>query len=218
MSVMKPLMHPLIDRRDPHWDKVVSLLHFNGDLTDVTGRVWTLQGSPTIGGAGMFGGCITFSGSPSERVSSSHSAFGTDDWTVEMWIKFTASARQQNFFENLNGDGIDPVGRLTIYRADGQLRVYSNGTDRIATPMPSLSVWHHLAVSCETGIVRMFVDGDVKGSWNSGGINFNQTLTLFGAGFGTDSLYGAIDELRITKGVARYTENFTHPNRPFLNK
>lgn len=202
---------------DPHWDKVVALMHFDGDLTDETGRVWTLTGSPIIGGVGRFGECITFSGSSSERVSSTHPAFGTDDWTVEMWVRFISTAGQQNFFENLNSSGINPAGRFTIYQVSGTLKVFINSSDQISTPTPSTSDWHHISVSCESGIVRLFVNGEVKGSWNSGGLNFDQTLTVFGAGFGTASLFGSLDELRITKGVARYTENFTPPTEPFPN-
>jgi len=202
---------------DPYWDNVTSLLHFDGDLTDETGRVWSQAGSPIIGGVGQFGGCITFSGDASERVSSSHPVFGTDDWTVEMWVKFNYTDGQQNFFENLNSGGINPQGRLTIYQKYDSLRVYINSNDRIITPLPSKYVWHHLSVSCESGMVRLFVNGGFKGSWNSGGLNFDQTLTLFGTGFGSDPLFGSIDELRITKGVARYTADFTPPDKPFPN-
>jgi len=202
---------------DPHWDKVMSLLHFDGDLTDETGRIWDQLGAPIIGGAGRFGGCITFSGSPSERLTTAHQAFGVDDWTVEMWIKFSLTSGQQNFFENLNSAGINPSGRFTIYQAAASLRVFINSADRISTPVPSTNTWHHLSVSCESGLVRLFVDGAIKGSWNSGGLNFDQTLTIFGAGFGTDSLFGSLDEFRITKGVARYIENFTPPTEPFPN-
>ena len=203
------------DIGDEHWDKVVSLLHFDGDLTDETGRIWDQLGAPIIGGDGRFGGCITFSGSPSERVTSTHQAFGTDDWTVEMWVKFNYTSGQQNFFENLNSAGINPAGRFTIYQLNGSLRLFINSADRVITPTPSANTWHHLSVSCESGLVRLFVDGAIKGNWNSGGLNFDQELTIFGAGFGTDSLYGSLDELRITKGVARYTDDFTPPDAPF---
>ena len=202
---------------DPYWLSVSSLLHFDGDLKDETGRVWDQLGAPIIGGAGRFGECITFSGSSSERVSSTSQAFGTEDWTVEMWVKFNSTSGHQNFFENLNSSGINPVGRFTIYQFLGSFRVYINLEDRIITPVPSTNTWHHLSVSCESGLVRLFVDGAIKGSWNSSGLNFDQTLTLFGAGFGTDSLYGSLDELRITKGVARYTANFTPPAAAFPN-
>lgn len=207
-----------IQALDPHWDKVVSLLHFDGDLTDETGRIWDQLGAPIIGGDGRFGGCITFSGSPSERVTSTHQAFGTDDWTVEMGVKFNSTSGQQNFFENLNSAWTNPAGRFTIYQFNSSIRVFINSSTRINTPIPSTDTWHHLSVSCESGRVRLFVDGAIKGSWDSGGLNFDQTLTLFGAGFGTDSLYGSLDELRITKGVARYTGNFTPPDKPFPNR
>ena len=135
-----------------------------------------------------------------------------------MWVKFNSTTGQQNFFENLNSAGINPAGRFTIYQKDNTPRIFINSADRINTPTPSTSVWNHISVSRESGIVRLFVNGEVKGSWNSGGLNFDQTLTSFGAGFGTNSLFGAIDELRITKGVARYIANFTPPTEPFPNQ
>ena len=113
-----------IQALDPHWDKVVSLLHFDGDLTDETGRVWNQSGAPIIGGGGWFGGCITFSGSRAERLSSAHQAVGTDDWTVEMGVKFNSTSGQQNFFENRNSAGINPAGRFTIYQKDNTLRIF----------------------------------------------------------------------------------------------
>src|SRR5690554_3447714 len=33
---------------DPYWDNVVALLHFDGDLTDETGRVWGVIGNPSF--------------------------------------------------------------------------------------------------------------------------------------------------------------------------
>ncbi len=53
---------------------------------------------------------------------------------------------------------------------------------------------------------------DIKGLYS---LNQFRNEWVDKAGFGTASLYGSLDELRITKGVARYTENFTPPDAPF---
>lgn len=66
----------------------------------------------------------------------------------------------------------------------------------------------------------MFVDGVQVGSTNTswtGTFRMDIIGTFFFNGnryFGYD-FNGKIDELRITKGVARYTANFTAPTAPF---
>ncbi len=76
-----------------------------------------------------------------------------------------------------------------------------------------------MALEREGGEIKMYVSGVKTGeTWNVGSsFNFNQSTLRIGSGVGTDSLNGHIDELRITKGIARYTKNFTPPDAPFPN-
>ena len=64
----------------------------------------------------------------------------------------------------------------------------------------------------------MFVDGVLVGTGSSS-VSYTYT-TLLSVGYqvyglGRYPFRGGIDEVRITKGVARYTENFTPPDKPF---
>jgi hypothetical protein len=85
----------------------------------------------------------------------------------------------------------------------------------------SASTWYYFAVvrsGSGAGNLVIYLDGTADAT--SGGAvtdNFNQTNILYvGASrTGTTPLNGYIDDLRITKGVARYTANFTAPQSPF---
>lgn len=91
----------------------------------------------------------------------------------------------------------------------------------------STSVFTHIAITRDaSGVFRMFVGGVLSATNNS-----NTSLSignpsvplaigcLYGtSGFlGNSSAIGGIDDVRITKGVCRYTSTFTPPNAPFPN-
>ncbi len=100
---------------DEHWDKVVALLHFDGDLNDETGRVWTANGGVSVSSAGgVFGGCATFTGNSADYISRTLPPLGTDDFTIEFFIKAITTQGQQNFFDWI--DSGNPAGRITIYQ------------------------------------------------------------------------------------------------------
>ncbi|GAF88324.1 unnamed protein product, partial [marine sediment metagenome] len=83
----------------------------------------------------------------------------------------------------------------------------------------AVDTWYHIALSRVGNDMRMFVDGeqidvttDVTGmTINSGTPKFYLgTATLNGPNY---ELY--LDNVRITKGVGRYTTNFTPPGAPY---
>jgi hypothetical protein len=86
--------------------------------------------------------------------------------------------------------------------------------------------WHHVAVSRSGSALRLFHNGTLLGtatdSFNCTAPNTTSTLHVGVNQDGLPSntailgyLNGYIDDLRITKGIARYTSNFTPPTAPF---
>ena len=92
-------------------------------------------------------------------------------------------------------------------------------SDSIRLWTPSLNVWHHVAVSRAGTSLRMFVDGQQLGATFSNSVSYNRInnedleigrMRIGNPQFNT-FLDGFIDDIRITKGIARYTKNFLPP-------
>ena len=93
------------------------------------------------------------------------------------------------------------------------------GSGLYATTIPlAVDRWYHIAIVRLNGITTIYVDGTAKAS-GADGHNYGSLEFWLGsyAVSNAYSMLGWIDELRITKGVARYTEDFTPPDAPFPN-
>ncbi len=79
---------------------------------------------------------------------------------------------------------------------------------------PALSTWYHVAI-CRSGTnLRMFIDGIELGSATTNSTDIAQSDLGFSVGAtnaDTGLFNGNIGAVRLTKGVARYTANFTPP-------
>lgn len=85
-----------------------------------------------------------------------------------------------------------------------------------ATVPDTINTWAHYAITKQGTTARIFVNGILLGS-NTSATN-TLTISQIG-GYGTSYYFkGYIDDLRITKGEACYTANFTPPSAPFPNK
>ena len=111
----------------------------------------------------------------------------------------------------INGTG-NQGAYPTLYISGTTLYFY-NGADRINTTLAA-SQWYHIALTRESGSTKLFIDGTQAGS------TYSDTTSYLGpqGGFLTIgglnqafTINGYIDDLRITKGIARYTANFTAP-------
>lgn len=213
---------------DPYWANVVSLLHFDGPdgstaITDEKGLVWSALGSASIQGGRLATTGVSGQGARTTSEVSGVS-FGTDDFTVECRAIFNSVANTPHLVLIHNGWWYN---RCNLWLSSGKLRWYLErggiGADVVVTTWePTLGVEHHIAVARQSGVTRLFADGVLIGS-ASDAVTYPATnaITLssvqpMSSGAG-DVLNGFVDELRITKGVARYTANFTPPTVPFPN-
>jgi hypothetical protein len=212
-------------------------MHFNGTngsttMTDNSKNnvAFTVSGNSQISTAqSKFGGAsILFDGTGDYLSSPSVSdfAFGTGDFTIECWIYSSdvSFATQRGFLQTS-----DTVGGLkTSFTTgiligagspvNGALFATVAGTNvGSSTAVITTNTWYHIALVRNSGTSTLYVNGTSVGSATTTG-NCSGTYLAIGGYYNTSYLYqGYIDELRITKGIARYTSNFTPSTTQFLD-
>ena len=155
-------------------------------------------------------GSISFNGSTSYLTSNANltNNFSTGNFTIECWVYFVSVANGQLVSA---GSGTNTNAYYWQYYS-GQLQfgVQNIGQITGTSWTPSASTWYHIAVVRSGTNVYQFVNGTQLGTTATSSQNFVDGPTYVGYG-GAGYLNGYIDELRITKGFARYTSNFLSP-------
>jgi hypothetical protein len=172
-------------------------------------------------------GSLAFDGSgdylvPNYPTSDIYS-FGTGAYTVEFWIYFNSTATTYLIYDTrpsgVNGN------YPTIYfdSSAGFINFYFNGAIRISGNVATASgAWHHVALCRSGSSTKLFINGTQSGSTYTDSNNYLGSVNRpviggDGNALGSNGLNGYIDDLRITKGVARYTATFTPPTAAFPN-
>jgi len=158
-----------------------------------------------------------FNSSTSDYLTApSNAAFqlGTGDFTIEMWVYVPVGGVKSCFVDMRNGTttAIAPV----IYQeATGFLYYYVGSGNQITGPIMSLNQWHHIAVSRSGTSTKMFLDGSQVGSTYTDTNNYILNSPYIGR-FSDAATYAncSISNLRVVKGTALYTANFTPPTSP----
>ena len=156
--------------------------------------------------------------------------FGTGDFTVECWIYIAVTPTAQTWLMSFGPNGSGAVSRgwgvrLHDGTTAGLSFVYQN-SGNVANnfgSLPSATTWAHIAFCRSGAVMRCFVNGAQLGStWTLpySSIDNTSATDYYGIGGFDNSnngypgrywYNGLIDDLRITKGIARYTSNFTAP-------
>jgi hypothetical protein len=81
--------------------------------------------------------------------------------------------------------------------------------------------WNHFAIVRSGNTLRVYINGTSVGQGDVGGANFTGNGGSFfvataGDSPGNSGPNGYIDEFRIVKGTAIYTQNFTPPTAAFF--
>jgi hypothetical protein len=151
--------------------------------------------------------------------SNQGAALGTGDWTIECWV-YLSSATTQQIFLDTRATGTDN-GYAFYMTAGSKLSLFTNNT-AVLTSTSSLSAnaWVYIAMTRTSGTVRAYINGTLDATTASYSTAMNcPGSILVGGGVGAVNLVnGYIQDLRITKGVARYTSNFSVPTAEFLAK
>jgi YD repeat-containing protein len=227
-------------QRDLDYDKVLLLLRGNGahgstSIGDESPhqRTITRWGNAQVSNAEskFGGGSLAFDGSGDYLTIPSSPDFdlGSDDFTIEMWVKSTQSTTYSTLITrewgssfagaytiHLNGNNSGPLEAVAAdHSISGPLVASSNTSTRNGS-------WHHIAWTRKGNVHRLFDNGVQVGTATAGASisSASKSITIgndvtFGGG--ARAYNGYIDDLRMTKGVARYTANFTPPSAELPN-
>jgi len=147
-------------------------------------------------------------------------AWGTGDFTIEMWINTSTTTISGGASRTMWGTASASYqGQMYLEIGTGKVVFGNTGSTFIkGSSNVANGSWHHIAICRSGSTCRLFVDGTQEAS-GSNSVNYDAQPTFIGAFGASDGYFnGYIDDLRITKGYARYTSNFTPPTAAFPNQ
>lgn len=198
---------------DPYFSSVALLLHFEGANNSTTfadsgplGLSVTRQAtSARITTAQAAIGSSSFDVNGDQLNLPSNSALTLDgDFTIEWRARHTSTSGKQQYFCNFSGTNVQ------IAYNSGLFFFPPNVTRTLSL---SADTWAALAVTRSGSTVYWFKDGTLLGSATD-----SSTYNLSGGNIarsGSENVVGFLDEIRITKGVTRYTSGYTVRTTPF---
>ena len=189
---------------DPYWNDVILAMHMSGPdgattFADEKGGASSSSGVVASGGMAYFDG--------SAQIAISTPDLSGVDFTVEAWVEFSSGVGTR---------AIITLPGYEFYRrgATGFLSVW-NGTVYSGGAVVPLNELVHCAWSKEGDTHRLFVSGVLQHTFSLMGGPPAGSAIIGSWVDGSERLVGYMSDLRITRGVARYTGNFTPPARPF---
>jgi hypothetical protein len=213
-------------------DETVLLIHGNGydaatSVLDFSsgGKTVTVAGNAQVDIAqSVFGGGSVLLDGTGDYLSLADSDdwdFADGDFTLEARVRFASVGSTGMIFAQ-NGSGTHAF-QLYYYPSNGRLYfdVSANGsavTQYYESWAPSTNTWYHIAVVRHGEDLLFFIDGTQLGSTKSIDYTiYNSNATLYiGCESGSGNfLNGHLDEIRISKGIARWTEAFTLPTKEY---
>ena len=139
---------------------------------------------------------------------------GTGDFTIECWFYATDGAIDVGVWDTHSQSSSSDGLTLTRITAT-TFRVWDSSQILVSSATAITDNWNHLAVVRNGGTLELFVNGVSQGTVsNSTNMNSAQEIVI-GAGRYENSaaptafVKGYMQDFRITKGLARYTTNFT---------
>ena len=209
---------------DPYYTNVVLSILSNYHQTGATqfidsslnAATITTVGSPVVTGSEKVFRASFHLPSGSAMVADSTATGGSssEDFTLEAWVNLSAFGAGTKTVIGFPAASLSIVNGLLSWKGDDIVALEGNEVG---------GGWTHVALSREDGKIRMFKNGQLL-------VTDPMTLTdqtyidyetiYIGAkqnGAFTDFLDGFIDQIRVTRGVARYVKSFAPPFRPFGN-
>jgi len=150
---------------------------------------------------------MKFNGSTDWLITQSTSdpcGFGSGNFTIEFWLYLNSTGTQVLFdSRNTSSSNVAPL----IYYQSG-LKYYTAGLDRITGGTLSTATWYYIALVRSSGTTKLYINGTQTGSnYTDANVYVQQAnrpiIGAEGVSVGANPLNGYIQDLRITKGIAR---------------
>ncbi|MCR4437413.1 MAG: LamG domain-containing protein [Eubacteriales bacterium] len=210
------------------------LMHMDGTnggtiFTEESGKAVTVGGNVKTSTTQIkFGTASAYFDGDGDYLKLADSAdwqMGTGDFTIDFWFRTDDVSAKRSFLFYGN-DGNNNAGFWLYHDTDGKVGVslgLSSPGNIISASAVSVGVWHHFALVRYGSNFTLYIDGTSTGSLtDSSGVTVPTTNPCFSIGreYGdvypnTYSYKGYIDELRISKGIARWISNFTPNQMPY---
>jgi len=232
-ALINPYVLAAVGPTDPNFASVVLLLHFDGadgatTTTDSSPLAHTVV--PTGAGAKLttankqFGTASMDLSAGAYVIIADNAAwhFGAGQFTVECWIRPTVAPVSTRAFVAQFGNS----DRGWFFGFNGNTLNFFYSTTGADLPVvsgaytPTLNTWVHVAADRDaSNVLRVYANGSVIASatvsatfWDAA-----RSLQIGNDVTATRNYTGQVDEVRITKGVARYGGAFTPPTAAFPN-
>ena len=151
--------------------------------------------------------------------------FGTADFTIECWWRPTVNQRSDvlDFWSTPSSNPTTrfDFGRITSTTLDLYTDSSPGGSGaKITGPSIAslLNAWHHIAITRQSGSIKMWVDGTQAGSTYSANVldmgTGGMALRIMGDHNASGNGSGNLSNIRVVRGVAVYTGTFTVPTSP----
>jgi hypothetical protein len=138
--------------------------------------------------------------------------FGSGAFTVELWCYAADVTTQQCLITNY---GSSTTGwAIQLYNGSIGINLSGDGFD-ILQGLPSTNTWNHIAVSGSSGSIKLFLNGLQVGTTYAGAVSLDTAAALTIGQIASSAYFtGYISNVRVIKGTAVYTTNFTPSTTP----
>jgi len=137
---------------------------------------------------------------------------GSIAWTIEGWFYWSSVSGEMTLIEKFTG-GNGPGWTLYKLSSGNALGFYSGSSATFSNTMGTVTTgqWYHVAVTRDAGgTTRGFLNGTLTATGTySIGNNSTGNLYIGSRNGSSNYMNGYVQDVRITRGLARYTSNFT---------
>ena len=199
-------------------DTSTAFYDFSNDAKAITtnGNAQVDTAQSKFGGASaLFDGTTDWLSTPnSTDFNAAGGAYTVDFWV--RWNNVSSPATTQGLVATCDAG---PTTGWGIWIETGKIVLWET-TDRISYSWtPTASIWYHVAFCYDGTTTTLYIDGTSVATTSAATWNNDGNALVVGwdgdTAHNTHYLNGWIDELRISKGIARWTANFTPPTRAY---